>query len=98
MGAAFLTYSLMHWVKAWEAAVARTLFEPEARDTHFAEFLVDDLLRADFTKRADGIAKLVASLVMSPNEGRRIGFNLPPYEGGDAFRNPNVSTPEARAE
>src|SRR5690606_5650731 len=53
LGAAFVTFSLMYWVKAWEGAIRRALFTEEERETHFAEFLVDDLLRADFAKRSE---------------------------------------------
>jgi HK97 family phage portal protein len=92
LGAAFLTYSLMSWLKAWESAINRVLFTEEEQATHFAEFLVDGLLRADFTQRADGIAKMIAARVLSPNEARAIAFNLPAYEGGDRFENPNTSS------
>jgi HK97 family phage portal protein len=97
LGAAFLTYSLMFWLKSWEGAINRVLFTEEERETHFAEFLVDDLLRADFTKRSDGISKMISARVLNPNEARKIAFNLSPYDGGDEFVNPNTTAAPAGA-
>lgn len=52
MGATFVTYTLQRWLRAWQGEVRLKLFEAEERDTFFAEFLVDDLLRADISARA----------------------------------------------
>lgn len=90
LGAAFVTFSLMYWIKAWEGAIRRTLFNEDERKQYFAEFLVDDLLRADFAKRSEGISKLIAARVFNPNDGRKL-LNYPPYEGGDEFVNPNIA-------
>jgi HK97 family phage portal protein len=90
LGAAFVTFSLMYWIKAWEGAIRRTLFSEDERKQYFAEFLVDDLLRADFAKRSEGISKLIAARVFNPNDGRKL-LNYPPYEGGDEFVNPNIA-------
>jgi HK97 family phage portal protein len=91
LGAAFLTYSLMHWVKAWEGAIRRTLFSEEERKTYFAEYLVDDLLRADIAARADAYQKLISARVLNPNECRAME-NRPPYDGGNEFLNPNTTS------
>lgn len=91
MGRQFLTYTLMPWLKRWEGEIRLKLFGPEERDEFFAEFLVDDLLRADIGKRADAYSKLIAARVLNPNEARAME-NRPPYDGGDKFENPNTST------
>lgn len=90
MGRLFLTYTLMPWIKQWEGAIRRAVFTREERATYFAEFLTDDLARADLSKRADAYQKLIASRVINPNEARA-AENRPPYEGGDEFLNPNVT-------
>ena len=90
MGQQFLTYTLMPWIKRWEAELRLKLFSPTDRETFFAEFLVDDLLRGDFDKRAKSYAQLIAARVLNPNECRAME-NRPPYEGGDEFLNPNTT-------
>lgn len=97
-GQTFLTYSLLPWIKRWEAAISRTLISEDERADVWAEFLVDDFLRADFAKRMAGYSVAIANRTLSPNEVRaREG--LPGYEGGDEFANPHVqagsSPPEA---
>ena len=94
MGASFVQFCLMRWVKAWQGELRLKLFAPAERDRFFAEFLLDDLLRADLAARAEAYAKLIAARVLNPNEARAME-NRPPYEGGDAFANPNT-TPGAR--
>ncbi|MDI4663690.1 phage portal protein [Xanthobacter autotrophicus] len=91
MGAEFLTYSLRPWLARWENEVAMKLFREDERDTYFAEFLSDDLTRMDIAARADAYSKLISSRVLSPNEARA-KENLPPYEGGDEFINPNTTS------
>jgi HK97 family phage portal protein len=99
MGASFVTFSLMRWIKAWQGEIRLKLIGQEDRSTFFAEFLVDDLLRADIGKRAEAYSKLIAARVLNPNEARAME-NRPPYEGGDEFANPNTtaSTPSAEPE
>lgn len=92
MGNQFLTFTLMPWIKRWEGEFALKIFNPEERKTFFAAFETDALLRADFDKRMDGYQKGIASRIYNPNEVRGIE-NLPPYEGGDKFENPNTSSP-----
>ena len=91
MGRQFLIYTLMPWIKAWESAIRRSVFSPQERDTLYAEFLLDDLLRADTARRAEAYSKLIAARILSPNEARAME-NLPPYAGGDTYENPNTST------
>jgi phage portal protein BeeE len=91
MGQQFLNYTLIPWIKRWQGELWLKLFSPEERTTYFAEFLTDDLLRADFTKRMEGYATAIASRMLSPNEARA-AENRAPYAGGDRFENPNVTT------
>lgn len=97
MGASFLRFTLDRWIKAWQGEIRLKLIAPEDRETIYAEFLTDDLLRSDLPARADAYGKLIASRVLNPNEVRAME-NRAPYEGGDRFENPNTttgSTPDA---
>lgn len=96
MGQQFLTLTLLPWISRWQGEIRLKLFTPEERDTFFAEFLIDDLLRADFAARMDGYGKAVAARILNPNEARAME-NRPPYEGGDKFENPNTVTAPAKA-
>lgn len=96
MGQEFLTYSLLPWLEVWTGAIRRACFTPEERGEYLAEFLVDDLLRADLASRADAYQKLIASRVLNPNEARAME-NRPPYAGGERFENPNTTSPVSLA-
>ena len=91
----FLQLTLRPWLERFEQE-ARKLFTPDERNTFFAEFNVDDLLKTDLTVRAEGYATLIASRIMSPNEARALE-NLPPYAGGETFENPNTSSAPSSA-
>jgi HK97 family phage portal protein len=94
VGQQFLTYTLMSWIKRWEGEVRLKLFTPDERKSWFAEFLIDDLLRADFATRMEGYSKAIAARILHPNEARA-AENRSPYAGGERFENPNTSTGEA---
>jgi HK97 family phage portal protein len=51
-GQSFLTYSIMPWVKRWEGEIRLKLLTPDERAAYFAEFLTDDLARADLAARS----------------------------------------------
>lgn len=95
MGRAFLQYTLLPWLDAWQAAIRRAVLTPEERKSgYFAEFVVADFERADTAKQAESLSKLITARVLSPNEARAM-LNLPPYAGGDEHLNPNVTTTPA---
>jgi HK97 family phage portal protein len=91
MGQQFLTYCLLPWVKRWEGEIRLKLFSPDERSEFFAEFMTDDLLRADIDSRMDAYSKAITARILNPNEARA-AENRPPYAGGDKFENPNTST------
>lgn len=49
------------------------------------------MTRADLATRATTINSLIASQTINSNEGRG-WIGLPPREGGDEFKNPNITT------
>lgn len=94
-GRQFLALCLLPWLKVWEGAIRRSLLTREERETYFAEFLVDDLARANQAARMEAYAKAITNGILNPNEVRAME-NRPPYDGGDEFRRPmNTETPGA---
>jgi len=93
----FVTFTLMHWVKAWQNEIALKLFNDTERDTYFAEFLIEDLLKADLAARASAYSTLITARVMNPNECRA-RENLPPYPEGNEFLNPAITSAPSGAE
>lgn len=91
MGASFLALCLRPWLDRWQEAYTTVLLSEDEQDSHYFEFVTADLERADAAGRADIYAKLIAARVLNPNEVRA-RENLPPYEGGDEFANPNTTT------
>lgn len=87
MGQQFLSLTLLPWLKCWEGAIRRALLTAEERAEYYAEFLTDDLARADLAARFDAYAKAVTNGLLSPNEVRA-AENRAPYPGGDQFRLP----------
>lgn len=97
MSQSFLTYGIMPWLKLWQGAIAR-LLNSEEQAQYFAEFLVDDLVKADIAARYDAYAKAVTNGILNPNEVRSME-NRAPYDGGDQFRLPmNTETPDPAAQ
>jgi HK97 family phage portal protein len=81
-GIEFVVYTLRFWLMAIEQAITRDLFRPDERESYFAEFLVDALLRGDVAARGQFYQALFNMGAISPNEirGRE---NMNPYPGGD---------------
>lgn len=93
MNLEFLTYCLDPRIKAMEGALRRALFMADERAKYAIRFDRDDLTRADLATRSTAINSLIASRVLNPNEGRE-WLGLDPYEGGNAFINPNITQTE----
>lgn len=81
----FVTHTIRPWLVRVEQATARDLFaDTPSRRTHYAEFLVDGLLRGDAMTRAQALAIQRQNGVLSANEWRAIE-NRNPINGGDAL-------------
>ena len=85
----FLQLCLEPWLRALESALRRALFTKEERANHAIRFDRDDFTNVDLTARATAISSLVSSRVINPNEGRA-WLDMPAYEGGNEFANPNT--------
>ncbi len=84
--AEFLTDTLLPQLRCWTEGIRRCLFTPEERAAgYYAEFLVDDLVRADIEKRFAAYSVGIINGILSPNECRA-QENLPGYgEQGDVY-------------
>jgi HK97 family phage portal protein len=91
-GRQFLAHSLLPWIKLWEGAIRRALLSPAERQTYYAEFLVDDLVRADIAARFEAYAKAATNGLFTINEIRGLE-NRPPLPGGDELRVPMNTEP-----
>jgi len=95
-GIYFLTHTLNVWLKRYTQSIYRDLLTPAERQTHFADFVVEALLRADSESRFDAYVKQIQNSMLTPNEAR-VKENLPREEGLDVFYSPgNLMTAEQR--
>ncbi|MEW9615458.1 phage portal protein [Shinella sp. S4-D37] len=91
MGAQFLQLCLRPWLDRWQDAMTTVLLGEDEQDTHYFEFVVDDLMRADMAGRTANMTALVTNRIMTPNEVRAI-LNLQPLPGGDELTNPHTTS------
>ncbi len=92
MGQQFLTYCLLPILKLWQDAIRLTLLAPEERGQLYAEFLVDDLARADLAARFTAYSQAISAGVLNPNEVRAME-NRGPYSGGEVYMRPVNTAP-----
>ncbi|MGN7829609.1 phage portal protein [Agrobacterium radiobacter] len=85
----FLQLCLEPWLRALESALRRALFSKEDRKKYAIRFDRDDFTNVDLTARATAISSLVSSRVINPNTARE-WLDLPPYDGGELYANPNT--------
>ena len=81
-GIDFVVHSIRPWLVRIEQRLQKSLFGTRESLTYFPEFNVDGLQRGDFAARTTGYARMIASGMMTPNEGRSLE-NMNPQEGGD---------------
>jgi hypothetical protein len=89
-------YTATPIAKNTEGVIRRKLFLPSERDTYYAKFNVNAMMRGDFAARTAGYSVLINSGVLAPNEARALE-DWNPYEGGDEFRVPLSTTPAGDA-
>lgn len=83
----FVKYTLEPWIVRWEQAIARCLFTPEEKKSHFVKFNVDGLLRGDYQSRMNGYAVGIQNGFMSPNDVRSLENMdlIPDEQGGNQY-------------
>ncbi|MFF0949389.1 phage portal protein [Rhizobium leguminosarum] len=91
MGATFYELCIRFWLDRWTDALTTVLLTEDEQDTHYFEFIVDDLMRADAASRTANMTALVTNRIMTPNEARAIQ-NMPPLPGGDELINPHTTS------
>jgi HK97 family phage portal protein len=83
---AFVTYTLLPWLQRWQQCVSRDLITKP--DEHFAEFVVDGLLRGDTKSRYGAYAVGRQWGWLSVNDIRRLENMNPIGESGDQYLRP----------
>ncbi|NLY16636.1 MAG: phage portal protein [Gammaproteobacteria bacterium] len=78
----FLTFTLMPWMRRVEQAINKHLLTIEERQTYYAEYSVEGLLRADSAARAEFYAKMTSNGIYTRDDCR-VRENLP-RRGGNA--------------
>lgn len=86
-GIEFVVHSMRPWLVRWEQAISLQLLSERDRDTYFAEFLVDALLRGDIKARADAYETFRKIGLYSVNDILEME-NRNPIEGGDKHHVP----------
>lgn len=95
MGRAWLQFGLSAWIGRVEGEINLKLFGEDERDQFFAEYLLEDLVKADLQQRFEAYNKAISSMWMTPAEVRE-RENLPFREGTDKFVNPNTTSGPAQ--
>lgn len=78
----FLTFSLSTWLRRIEKAIQRQLMAPGERMTHYAEFAIEGLLRADSAARSSFYSSMTQNGIYTRDDCR-VRENLP-RKGGNA--------------
>ena len=85
----FVVHTIRPWLVRIEKSISKHLLSDE-RQTYFAEFKIDGLLRGDSKSRAEFYASAIQNLWMNSNEVRALE-NMDPRKGGDVYENPNIT-------
>ncbi|WP_411891938.1 phage portal protein [Yoonia sp. SDW83-1] len=85
LGRQFLQFTMLPHLTMWTHEINLKLMPADG--SAYAEFLTDDLARADLAARMEAFAKAVTTGILSPNEVRQME-NRAPYAGGDTFLRP----------
>ena len=83
-GIEFVQYTLVRWLKKFENEANRKLLRPSPRQSRFAEFTVEGLLRGDSDARSKFYREMFNNGFMTINEVRRLeNLNKIDGDGGD---------------
>lgn len=87
----FRQFALRPWLRRWEDAYALVLLTPDERETHFVEFVTDDLSSADLAAQATALGQYRSMGAMTANEVRAVR-NLPALPDGNQLANPYTTS------
>lgn len=96
----FLMHSIRPWLVRFEKPINHDLFTEAERRTHFAEFLVDGLLRGDIKSRSEALAVQRQNGIINADEWRELeNMNPQPDGQGEIYLvNGNMISVSAAAE
>lgn len=80
-GIEYVQYSIRVWAVRWEKAIYMQVMLSEDRKTHYAEFLLDALLRGDSVSQATVLHQMRQDGAINADEWRRLK-NMNPIEDG----------------
>ncbi len=87
--------SLMRWLVRYSEEMARKLLSREQRQQgYYYRWITEALLRGDTATRFSAYGVAIQNRIMNPNEVRE-KEDMPPYEGGEEYGNPNID-PKAK--
>lgn len=92
----FVVHTIRPWLVRWEQRIKQDIFLPGERDTYFAEFLVDGLLRGDIKSRYEAYSIGRQNGWLSANDVRELE-NQNPIDGGDVYLIPLNMIPAGQA-
>lgn len=92
----FVMYTMMPWFVRWEQGIYRSLLTRDERQTLFAEFLIEGLLRGDIQSRYQAYAQARQNGWLSANDIRDME-NMNPVDGGDVYLVPLNMIPATQA-
>jgi len=78
----FVVHTIRPWLVRLEMAFNKSLFSESEKKEYFTNFVVDGLLRGDYSSRMQGYAVGIQNGFLSPNDVRSLE-NLNPIEHGD---------------
>lgn len=90
-GIAFVTYTLLDWIKTWEEAIKRDLIDPREWETHDWRFFTQSLMRGDAKTRGEFYKGALQYGWMNVNEVRALEDMNPRAGGDDYYSPPNVN-------
>lgn len=95
----FVIYTMMPWFTRWEQEISRSLLLEQERQTYFAEFLVDALLRGETSVRFAAYTTAITAGWMTRNEVREKENMNPTNAQLDKYLVPlNMGTVDSPAE
>ncbi len=93
----YLYGSLMRWLNRFAEEFRRKILSPQQRKQgYYYRWITEALLRGDTQSRYSAYGIAISNRIMNPNEVRE-KEDMPPYEGGNEYGNPNIDpkkTPE----
>lgn len=83
----FVVHTIRPWLVRIEQSINKALFSESEKEKYFVSFIVEGLLRGDYSSRMQGYAIGIQNGFMSPNDVRALeNMNpIPEEEGGNSY-------------